>query len=112
MMDQKRFREICGSFTTGVTVVTTKVEKGRPVGMTANSFTSLSLAPPLILFNIDKGASLYNTFMETDYLAINILSKEQQDLSKQFSSRGIDRFEGVEYWEDETGSPILSDVLA
>jgi len=111
-MEQKRFREICGSFTTGVTVVTTKDERGNPVGMTANSFTSLSLDPPLILFNIDKGASLYETFMKTDSLAINILSKEQQSLSKQFASSGIDRFDGVQYCKDKTGAPILSGVLA
>ncbi|MFC7394133.1 flavin reductase family protein [Scopulibacillus cellulosilyticus] len=110
-MDQRQFRDISGSFATGVTVITTKSECGHPIGMTANSFTSLSLNPPLILFNIAKSSSLYDAFMKSNIFAVNILSAEQENLSRQFSKKNIDRFEGIGYEEDVTGSPILKDVL-
>lgn len=110
-MNQRKFRDICGSFATGVTVVTTKGKNDKPIGMTANSFTSLSLEPPLVLFNIDKKASLYNDFMTNNCFAVNILSSDQQELSRKFSKRGVDRFQGVSYTEDITGAPILIDTL-
>lgn len=110
-MDQRKFRDICGVFATGVTVVTTNSENDIPVGMTANSFTSLSLEPPLVLFNIDKKASLYDDFMKSNCLAINILSADQQELSRIFSRKGVDRFSGLNYTIDTTGAPILLDTL-
>ena len=110
-MDQRKVRDISGTFATGVTVVTTKDASGKPVGMTANSFSSLSLNPPLVLISIDKGASLYKHFMETNFFAINILSEKQEHLSRQFSRKNIDRFEGVNYAEGVTGTPILSDTI-
>ncbi|WP_158555817.1 flavin reductase family protein [Peribacillus glennii] len=110
-MDQRKFRDISGSFATGVTVVTTKNEKGHPVGMTANSFTSLSLDPPLVIINVDKKSSLYTEFLNAESFAVNILSSEQEDISRRFSTKNIDRFEGISYEEDVTGSPILKDVI-
>lgn len=110
-MDQREIRNIAGTFATGVTVITTREANGKPVGMTANSFTSLSLNPPLVLFSIDKNASLYETFMNTKYFAINILSEDQEVLSRQFSKRNIDRFEDVSYEKGVTGTPILNDTI-
>lgn len=110
-MDQRTFRDISGTFATGVTIITSIDKDSNPIGMTANSFTSLSLSPSLVLFNIDKNASLYNDFMETDCFAVNILAADQAYLSKQFSKKGIDRFAGVDYEGITTGAPVLKDVI-
>ncbi|WP_085991182.1 flavin reductase family protein [Oceanobacillus senegalensis] len=112
VMDARDFRDIVGNFSTGVTVITTKNGEQKSIGFTANSFTSLSLNPKLVLFSIDKKSSTYNEFMETKHFAINILASDQVDVSKQFSKRGVDRFEGVAFYEDASGSPILPDTLA
>ncbi len=111
-IDDRAFRNIVGNFCTGVTIITTQNDALQPVGFTANSFTSLSLNPKLVLFNIDKKSSSYTTFASAEHFAINILSEDQIDLSKQFSKSGVDRFEGVDYTKDVTGSPILQGSLA
>src|SRR5690625_89119 len=110
-MDQRQVRTIAGTFATGVTVVTTIGTNGKPVGMTANSFSSLSLNPPLVLVSINKGASLYKDFMETDFFGINILSEYQENVSRHFSRKNIDRFAGIPYEEGITGAPILPDTI-
>lgn len=110
MMDSREYRNIAGNFCTGVTVITTCVS-GRLVGMTANSFTSLSLDPMLVLFNIDKGSSTYQDFLKADGFAVNMLSSAQEHLSRQFARHDIDRFNGVDFHEDVTGSPILDETL-
>lgn len=110
-MESRKFRDISGSFATGVTIITTKNEEGVPVGMTANSFTSLSLDPPLVLINVDKKSSLYSAFIQAESFAVNILSSSQEELSRRFSTRNIDRFEGVGFEEDATGAPILPNVI-
>lgn len=111
-MDKRLQRDIAGRFATGVTVITFLNQQGKPVGMTANSFTSLSLEPPLLLFCIDKSASLYDDMMKTEAFAVNILSKEQEALSRQFSKKEIDRFAGVKYSTGMLGTPILEGILA
>lgn len=111
MMNKREFRDIAGRFATGVTVMTTKTEQGYPVGMTANSFTTLSITPPLVIFNIGKKVSLFNDFKKTNRFAVNILAANQKELCKQFSTSNIDRFEGVNYEEDVTGAPILHGVI-
>lgn len=110
-MDQRELRDITGTFATGVTVITTKNEENYPVGMTANSFSALSLSPSLVLINLDKKVSLYKHFMEAENFAVNILNADQEYLSRQFSRKNIDRFEGIDYEDDITGAPILKYVL-
>lgn len=110
-LDQRKLRDIAGTFATGVTVLTTRDADGKPVGMTANSFTSLSLDPALVLITINKDASLYNTFMEADFFGINILSEHQEYLSRQFSRKNIDRFEGVSFETGVTGAPLLPETI-
>lgn len=112
LLDERTFRNIVGNFATGVTIITTKRNDKKPIGFTANSFTSLSLNPKLVLFCLDKNSSSYETFMNSNAFAVSILTKEQKDLSKQFATHGIDRFKGVNYFEDITGSPIISGSLA
>lgn len=110
-MNERLFRDVAGTFATGVTVVTTLGRNRKPVGMTVNSFTSLSLNPPLVLFCVAKGGSLYQDFLHTDSFVVNILSADQEHLSRQFAQRDRERFEGVKFRQGVTGNPVLDDVL-
>lgn len=107
----RQFRDALGCFATGVTIVTGRAADGRPVGLTANSFTSVSLAPPLVLFCLDRRAESLPAFTQGRHFAINVLRADQEHLSTRFANPTIDRFAdlAVETWE--TGCPILSDTL-
>lgn len=106
------FRDALGCFATGITVVTVHPEGKAPAGMTANSFTSVSLDPPMVLWCLAKGADLEDAFASTDHFGINILSESQTDLSAHFSRRGEHECEHVPFEVWETGAPILSGALA
>jgi len=108
--DGQELRKIMGSFATGVTVVTTDSEP--PTGLTANSVTSLSLDPPLILFAVDKKAGSLAAFNETRRFAVSILTTEQQDISNRFATPGPKDFSDLSIKTAETGAPILADALA
>ena len=110
--DSREFRNALGNFATGVTIVTARSRTGEPLGLTANSFNSVSLDPPLVLFSLDRKATHYADFMAASYFGVNILAEEQQALSRVFSTQGIDRWEGLTYEKWETGSPILPGTLA
>jgi flavin reductase (DIM6/NTAB) family NADH-FMN oxidoreductase RutF len=110
--DPREFRSALGAFLTGVTVVTTLDEVGAPRGFTANSFTSVSLSPPLILVCIAKTASSSSTFCAAKSFAVNILSEGQSDVSSIFSSRIMNRFKKVEWRGGRHGSPILAGIAA
>ncbi|WP_410866068.1 flavin reductase family protein [Paraburkholderia sp. SIMBA_027] len=88
-------RRVLGQFATGVTIITTRSPDGRAVGITANSFSSVSLDPPLVLWSLARSSSSYAAFAAARYWAIHILAQEQEALSGRFASRGIDRFAGV-----------------
>ncbi|WP_420550070.1 flavin reductase family protein [Curvivirga sp.] len=111
-IDPMEFRNCCGRFATGVTVVTGKLADGSPVGVTANSFSSVSLDPALVLFCLDKKALSFDAFSLDSHFAFNILSEDQMDASNNFASQGIDKFEKAEYRCNEYGVPILKDTLA
>lgn len=104
-------RRAFGTFLTGVTVVTTRDETGAPCGMTANSFTSVSLDPPLVLVCIGTGSSNIAAFKAADRFAVNILGHDQTDVATVFSARGVDRFATVAHGEATTGAPVLADCL-
>lgn len=104
-------RSALGCFATGVTIVTTR-EGDRPVGVTANSFTSVSLDPPLVLVSLARTASSLPTFEQAQTFAVNVLNVDQQASAAQFASRVEDRFVGVEWEASESGSPILTGSLA
>lgn len=106
------FRRACGCFATGVAVATVADREGRPHGLTVNSFTSVSLEPPLVLFCIDKQAGVYQAFMDASHYGINILSAGQQVLSDRFAFHPDDRFEGVGWRPDACGRPRLEGGLA
>jgi flavin reductase (DIM6/NTAB) family NADH-FMN oxidoreductase RutF len=111
-LDPGSLRRCLGSFVTGVTIVTTIGKDGAPQGFTANSFTSVSLDPPLVLVCLAKNAKCFGDFMAAESFAINILSDDQRDTSNRFAKKGDNKFEGVDWKEGITGSPQLSDSLA
>ena|SRR5215212_99196 len=111
-MDPKQFRQALGMFATGVTVVTTIAPDGSPRGLTANSFTSVSLSPPLVLVCIDRAAKSYTAFTQGNGFAINILSQDQRELSQRFASKTADKFAGVDWSKGANGAPILDGALA
>lgn len=109
--DQRTLRDALGSFATGVTVITCVDSKGRPAGLTANSFTSVSLDPPLLLVCIRKQAASATALIEAAHFAVNVLQNEQQPASIRFSTRDEDRFGATPWSCGEAGAPILKDSL-
>ena len=109
--DARKFRDVMGTFTTGVTVVTTMSSKV-PHGITANSFTSVSLSPPLVMFCLGKSSNNFDAFMSSDHFAVNILAKHQDIISTRFAAYEGDRFEGVKWGTWESGAPILEEVVS
>jgi flavin reductase (DIM6/NTAB) family NADH-FMN oxidoreductase RutF len=111
-IDKDEFRKVMSRFASSVTVVTTVSGDGVPLGLTVSAFCSLSLDPPLVLVCIDKNASFHQFLSEGGHFAVNILSEEQEIVSRRFASKGVDRFDGVSYKKGVTGSPLLDDVIA
>lgn len=110
-LDPRLFRSACGRFATGVVVATCKAKSGEPAGVTVNSFTSVSLDPPLILFCLDHGAYSVKVFADVQSFAINMLSGSQQDISHVFATSVADRFDGVSFAEGHGGAPLLHGAL-
>jgi len=108
----REIRNLLGQFATGVTVITTRGQDGRKIGMTANSFSSLSLDPPLILWSLSKSAPSLADFMQAEYFAIHMLAQEHHSLSGHFARGSDDKFSGIAHRECERGLPLLEDVLA
>lgn len=110
--DSRAFRRALGNFATGVTVVTAADAQGNLVGVTANSFNSVSLDPPLILWSLDKRSSSLAVFEAASHFAVNILAADQIDLSNNFAKPKEDRFAGICYQAGEGGAPVLADCSA
>lgn len=108
----KKFREALGCYPTGVTVVTTMDANSDARGFTANSFTSVSLNPPLLLVCLAKTAHSHAVFMETGSFAINVLSEKQRDVSGLFASKAPDKFEQVEWVKGHANVPLIQGSLA
>jgi len=106
------YRRTCAQFATGITVVTTLDSDGRPHGMTVNSFSSVSLDPPLVLVSIDLKNAILGHFISSSWFAINILAEHQEDLSRRFSSPSENRFLEVNWQAGGSGTPLLDGVLA
>lgn len=106
-------RQHLGCFPTGVAIVTTRTADGQPAGLTCNSFSSVSLEPPLVLFSLRKASRLLGTFQQAEGFAIHILGEHQDALSGRFASSKVEhKFEGVAWREGELGMPLLDDCLA
>jgi flavin reductase (DIM6/NTAB) family NADH-FMN oxidoreductase RutF len=110
--DARTLRDALGCFATGVTVVTTRDGAGSPIGLTANSFSAVSLDPPLILFCLAKSSSNLARFRAAEHFAINVLHIGQQPTSGVFARSTEDRFQDVAWESWDTGAPILSGSLA
>ncbi len=110
--DPRTLRDALGCFATGVTVVTCLDEAGEPVGLTANSFTSVSLDPPLLLVCVAKAAASSDPMARAEHFAVSVLQNDQQPASITFSTRVEDRFGRTEWAMGEHGVPILVQSLA
>ena len=111
-IDGRDLRNAMGLFATGVTIITTKDASGKPFGLTANAFSSLSLDPPMLLICVDKGVDCYACFDESKVFAVNFLSLTQEELSTRFATKGIEKFEGLSYRVGELGVALLDGALA
>lgn len=111
-MDARHLRNALGRFTTGVTIVTCCDADGRFVGLTANSFNSLSLDPPLVLWSLRSASPALTAFMAAPRFAVNVLSEAQVDLSRRFASRSEDRFDEGAWALGEQGAPVLGGCAA
>ena len=110
--DKRDLRNALGSFGTGVTVVTSGNKQTRFVGVTANSFSSVSLEPPIVLWSLGSASPSFDIFDATGRFVINILSLQQMDLSKRFASNVADKFEGVDLRDGLDGLPVLNECVA
>ena len=109
--DTDEFRRALGQFATGITIVTALAD-GEPVGLAANSFTSVSLDPPLVLFCVARTSSTWPRIQAAGRFAVNILGEHQEEISRRFATPGADRFGGTGWHVGFGGSPVLHDTLA
>jgi flavin reductase (DIM6/NTAB) family NADH-FMN oxidoreductase RutF len=110
--DTAHFRQALSQFATGVTVITTRLADGSFRGLTASSFNSVSLSPPLVLWSLGEKASSMPIFSGNSHYVINVLGAEQADLAQLFARRGENPFDQVEYTLSRTGHPILKGASA
>ena len=106
------FRAALGMFATGVTIVTALDADGKPVGVTANSFNSVSLEPPLVLWSLARKAASMAVFQQGSHYAINILASNQRALAERFGRRAVNRFAGVAFEPGAGGAPVLDGSAA
>lgn len=112
MIPADEFRRVLGHFATGVTVISTTGEDGRPTGLTASAFTSVSLDPPLVLVCVDHESQSYPALLERGRFAVSVLTTAQEDLSRRFATTRLDKFDGVPHRSGTLGLPILDGALA
>lgn len=109
---ERRFRDALGRFPTGVAVVTMRLKTGEQVGITINSFSSVSLHPPLVLWCLGRDSDLMKHFRPKMSFAVNVLTKSQRNLAVRFSRPGRERFVGVRTRRGKRGAPLLSGAAA
>jgi len=110
--DAKEFRNALGCFATGITVVTSRSAAAEPLGVTINSFSSVSLDPPLVLFSLARVGGHCQEFINAGKFAVNVLTPDQRALSDRFASARENRFEGIEFKAGENGCPVFSNSLS
>lgn len=110
LAEARHFRDVLGRFCTGVTVVTS-MSGGEPVGMTCQSFSSVSLSPPLVLFCPAKTSRAWPQMQRAGFFCVNLLAAGQEEISNRMASKGADKFDGVQWTTSETGAPLLDGVL-
>ena len=110
--DSSQFRRALSQFATGDTVITTRLEDGSFLGLTASSFNSVSLEPPLVLWSLGSRAYSLPVFTDNSHYVINVLSAGQEELARRFSRRGENPFDSTAFELSRTGQPILKGVTA
>jgi len=110
--NQQLFKEVMGNYPTGVTIVTATDHDGNPVGLTVNSFASVSLDPLMVLWSIDHKVSTIKSFTELGKFAIHILAGDQQELCKTFASKNVDRFSTCKWEFSDKQLPIIEGAFA
>lgn len=111
-LDARAFRTALGMFATGVTVVATRAADGKAVGLTCNSFNSVSLAPPLVLWSLSLRSPNLPHFLRADHFSVNVLGAPQRDIAARFAQSIQDKFDGIAWHEGLQGLPLLDDVVA
>jgi flavin reductase (DIM6/NTAB) family NADH-FMN oxidoreductase RutF len=110
--DVAAFREALGQFATGVTIITARTPEGELVGLTASSFNTVSLDPPLVLWSLAQTSSSLEAFRENTHYVVNVLAADQLAMAKRFAGVKTGRFEGVTHSEGASGMPVLDGALA
>ncbi|MCW5750382.1 MAG: flavin reductase family protein [Alphaproteobacteria bacterium] len=110
--DSRAFRDALGCFATGVAIITTRHADGQPEGVTVNSFASVSLDPPLVLFSLDRKARCFDCLHVAEHYAVHVLRADQADLSSAFATKGGVPWERIAWSPGMTGCPILPGALA
>ena len=112
LIDPRDFRHALGTFATGVTIITAAAPNGKPYGLTCNSFASVSLNPPLVLWSLVVYSSLMATFQNASYFAVNVLGASQQALANKFAKSSDNRFAGVDWRPGLGNAPLLKGSVA
>ena len=111
-IDPALLRRALGAFVTGVTVVTTRTAAGDPVGVTVNSFNTVSLSPPLVLWSLSLRAATFDAFVQASHFVVNVLGAHQIPLSERFATTGGDKFAGVAWRKTLADMPLLDGTAA
>jgi flavin reductase (DIM6/NTAB) family NADH-FMN oxidoreductase RutF len=111
-IDPRDFRNALGTYATGVTIITAAGRDGKPYGLTCNSFASVSLNPPLVLWSLVLYSSSLSVFQNAGHFAVNVLGASQQDLANKFAKSSEDKFIGVEWTPGVGNAPLLKDSVA
>jgi 3-hydroxy-9,10-secoandrosta-1,3,5(10)-triene-9,17-dione monooxygenase reductase component len=110
--EQKDLRQAFGQFVTGITVITTTGKNNEPIGVTANSFCSVSLNPPMVMWSLANAALSRAAFERSDFFCVHVLTSSQLEVSRQFACRGNDKFAGVSWSWGAKSLPMLDDYVA
>lgn len=110
-VDGRQMRDALGRFATGVCLITTRTADGRALGMTANSFASVSLDPPLVLWSLQNNSDVYDVFAGARHYAINVLSSEHLEHSTRYARKGDHLLDPVHYRQGKYGAPVVRDAL-
>ena len=110
--DKRKFRNALGHFATGVAVITTRVDDKDPIGITVNSFSSVSLEPPLILWSLDTKSDTLPIFSTVSCFTVNILREDHRDISNRLAQQGDHSLDGLLLRSGDNGCPALEDALA
>jgi len=110
--DTRHLRDALGQFATGVCLVTVATDDGRALALTVNSFASVSLDPPLVLWSLQNNSEVYDIFATPQHYAINVLAAEQEQLSTRYAQSGAHLLDPAHFTPGENGAPVITDALA